>query len=99
MVERVPPVDDVAGSPRRWVRAPEHPLADRLGRVPVEVFEVPPEMVEAVRSAPIRVPDTEGRRPVGPGSGPSVLEPEPLPATEQRPPAPEPHAGRLDVHL
>lgn len=96
MVDRVPPVDDVTRSPQRWVQAPHHPLADRLGRVPVEVFEVPPELVEAVRGAPIRMPAPEGRETVGAASAPPVVEPSPLPAAE---PPPDPGPGRVDVAL
>lgn len=36
------------------VAAPHHPLADARGQVPIEVFEVPPELVDVVRTLPIR---------------------------------------------
>ncbi len=36
------------------VPAPIHPLADRDGKVPIEVFDAPPEMMRAVLAAPIR---------------------------------------------
>lgn len=36
------------------VAAPHHPLADAHGQVPIEVFEVPPELVDVVRTLPIR---------------------------------------------
>lgn len=38
------------------VAAPRHPLADPQGQVPIEVFEVPPELVDVVRTLPIRSP-------------------------------------------
>lgn len=36
------------------VAAPRHPLADPQGQVPIEVFEVPPELIDVVRTLPIR---------------------------------------------
>ncbi|MGY6501284.1 MAG: hypothetical protein ACXIVQ_10395 [Acidimicrobiales bacterium] len=38
------------------VAAPTHPLADRDGRVPVEVFNAPPEMMRAILASPVRGP-------------------------------------------
>ncbi|QGG96442.1 hypothetical protein [Actinomarinicola tropica] len=39
------------------VAAPRHPLADVHGQVPIEVFEVPPELLDVVRTLPIRGPE------------------------------------------
>lgn len=39
------------------VTAPTHPLADRDGKVPVEVFDAPPHLMKAVLAAPIRGAD------------------------------------------
>lgn len=36
------------------IPAPDHPLADRDGLVPVEVFDLPPELLSAIRALPIR---------------------------------------------
>lgn len=38
------------------VSAPTHPLADRDGRVPIEVFDAPPEMIRAILASPVRAP-------------------------------------------
>ncbi|HSL59906.1 MAG TPA: hypothetical protein VK866_18825 [Acidimicrobiales bacterium] len=97
MVDRIGPVEDAtaARSPR-WIQAPEHPLADRLGRVPVEVFELPPELVDAVRGAPIRTPGVDGPRIAGPGSGPAVLAPDGGGRDARRAP---PDGSTFDVEL
>lgn len=52
------------------VSAPQHPLADAHGQVPIEVFEVPPELVDVVRTLPIR----------SMAATPVELPPEPMPA-------------------
>lgn len=36
------------------VPAPTHPLADSDGLVPAEVFDLPPELLSAIRGLPIR---------------------------------------------
>ena len=36
------------------VPAPTHPLADPDGMVPVEVFDLPPELLSAIRGLPVR---------------------------------------------
>lgn len=41
------------------IPAPSHPLADPDGMVPVEVFDLPPELLTAIRGVPIRPWDTE----------------------------------------
>ena len=95
MVDRIGPIEEAAPArPPRWVQAPEHPLADRRGRVPAEVFELPPELVNAVRSAPIRAPGVDGPRIAGPAGHPTVMAPD-RPAAH-RPPV---DGGSLDVEL
>lgn len=54
--------------------APAHPLADRDGRVPVEVFDAPPELMRAILASPIKaVSESAALRPSGAGTdGPTV---------------------------
>ena len=50
---------------RQRVAAPQHPLADTSGRVPVEVFDLPPELLDAIRTLPIRPPVVPGESTAG----------------------------------
>lgn len=55
------------------VAAPRHPLADGHGQVPIEVFEVPPELIDVIRTLPIRSNAVAPLRPpVAPGESPST---------------------------
>lgn len=73
------------------VTAPRHPLADGHGRVPIEVFEVPPELIDVIRTLPIRSNAVAPLRP------PVELD-RPVPGEPSRRGATEPRRGtRVDL--